>query len=235
MAKIYNYITEEEKIKLARITQDCLDTHVFNPPKGFINLTVLDKDGQEIERHEMLSKSWTRNFYNSIFLTMFRKTINSEGSAFGDGTLMIKDTAGSAYDVNYNGYPYDIVGSAGSAVKGIVVGSGNTAESFGSYALTSKIANGTGAGQLSYAAGEAFDLTWSSGTREFSLLARRYFNNNSGAAIDVNEVGWYADYIYDGSYVKNLMLNRDLLPSTLSIPNGGRLKVDYIFKMVYPS
>ena len=232
MTKVYNHITEDEKIKLARITRDCLDTHVMQPPKTFLSLAILDRDGNEIERHEMLSKSWTRNFYNALFFLGTTTPMTILGSTYGEGYLTRKLTDGAI-----NSHPAyilanDLVGGAGINYKGIVVGSSNSAESFESHIMGGIISSGNGAGQLVYSSQDATAVSYNSGTKKMSGILRRYFNNNSGSAIIVREVGLI---INESSYGNKFLINRDVLPVEISVPNGGQLKVDYVIELVYPA
>lgn len=231
MTKVYNHITEEEKIKLARITQDCLDTHVFNPPKAFVNLAVFDKNGQEIERHELLSKSWTRNFYNMLFCLFTSTPTSYFGAIFGEGYLACKQTSASVFSsTSFSLGNGAFIGQIGSTANGILAGTSDAAETLESYILGSLIAHGTGAGQLSYTAQDATSVSYNSGTKKMTGTLRRYLNNNSGAAITVKEIGLVSDYS-----TPKLLQNRDVLPSPVTVPNGGQLKVEYLIEMTYPS
>lgn len=231
MTKIYNHITEDEKIKLARITQDCLDTHVFNPPKAFVNLAVFDKNGQEIELHELLSKSWTRNFYNMLFCLFTSTPTSYFGAIFGEGYLAMKQLAGTIFSsTSYSMGDAAFIGPIGNTTRGIIVGTSDSAESLNSYILGALIANGTGSGQMSYLAQDATVASYDAGTKKMTGTMRRYFNNNSGADITVKEVGLISDYS-----IPKLLQNRDVLPSPVTVPNGGQLKVDYVIELVYPA
>jgi len=231
MTKIYNHITEDEKIKLARITQDCLDTHVFNPPKTFVNLAVFDKTGLEIERHELLSKSWTRNFYNMLFCLFTDTPTSYLGATFGAGYLACKQTSGTVFSsTTFSLGNSAFIGPLGSTVNGILVGTSDSAETLESYILGSLIANGTGAGQLSYTAQKATIASYDSGTKKMTGTMRRYLNNNSGADITVKEIGLASDYS-----TAKLLQNRDVLPTPVTVPNGGQLKIDYVMELVYPA
>lgn len=73
---------------------------------------------------------------------------------------------------------------------GIQVGTGAVAVTPTDYALGSRIAHGDGAGELEYSGCELLYLSFSDPNGEFTI--RRYFTNNSGGGITVNEVGIYA-------------------------------------------
>jgi len=173
----------------------------------------------------------------------------SDTGNYGAGYLSIKDTGGTIRGhVNYLCAPDPRQGgdtpsaatvagylaSAAVDTKGIVVGTGTTAESFEDYALDTKIANGTGAGELSYVASELHNVTWTGGTLTMADEQVRYFNNNSGGSIGVNEVGIIAQIDIATLNVLALM-SRDVLGSTVTVPDTGQLKVTYTFSLVYPA
>ena len=113
---------------------------------------------------------------------------------------------------------------------GIVVGTGALAEDFERYALASQIANGNGSGQLAYAASEAPVVSTIDTTKRTQWV--RYFNNNSGAAITVNEVGLIIYFFYQGG---NYLTDRSLIAGGVEVPNTGQLKVTYTIELTYPA
>jgi hypothetical protein len=62
----------------------------------------------------------------------------------------------------------------------------------------------------------------------------RYFNNNSGGNVDINEASIYAAiYVNDpGNYVA---VCRDKLASTVTVHDTGQLKVTYTIQLTYPA
>jgi hypothetical protein len=64
----------------------------------------------------------------------------------------------------------------------------------------------------------------------------RYFNNNSGADVSVNEVALALRGYQPGSSVPyNYMTARDKLIATVTVPNTGQLKVTYTVQLTYPA
>jgi hypothetical protein len=131
----------------------------------------------------------------------------------------------------YVGSGYGLRAGAGVDTFGIVVGSGSGAEDFNSYALGAKITNGVGAGQLSYAAMNAPSITNIGTTKKVEWV--RFLNNNSGAAITVNEAGIYTYGTHNNSSIY-FMLCRDLIAGGVSVPNAGQLRVTYTVQLTYP-
>ena len=208
--------------------------------EAFLALEVFDKDGQPIWSHRQRSHSWVRNAYNSIFTQLAGK--NADDATFGAGKLSGKNTAGAMVTgegvlgiaENADGTAYGYRSSAGDDTFGILVGSGTNAESLEDFALQTKIANGVGAGQLSYVASDNHVITWTEATKTFKNELVRYFNNNSGGGVGINEVALVmkARRPVDGALI---MMSRDKLSSTLTIPNTGQLKVTYTIQLTYPA
>ncbi len=229
-------LKEEQKYKQLKELGQELHVPI---PEAFLTLEVFDKDGKLIQRHHQRSHSWTRNAYNMMFSQLAGK--DADDDTWGAGKLSAKDTSAS---IKYADYPYDISQyasadglsgyRAGAAIDtfGILVGSGINAESFEDYKLLAQIAEGTDPGQLSHVASEAHSISYAALVLKNDLI--RYFNNNSGGSIDVNEVG----IVHTGSrilYSAKLLLARDKLASTVTVPDTGQLKVTYTIQLTYPA
>ena len=206
--------------------------------KAYIGIEVRDSKGQIIHSREQEAHSWVRNFYNWIF-TQAASAAGTIASGLGITTLgggsqgTYEDRCCwrlSQVDVGY-GY------NAGPGVDtlGIVVGVGTAEESLEDYALDDKIANGEDPGQLSYtqSSSEVFTV----GTTKRCQWVR-YFNNNSGSPVTVNEVGIYTkiQYATAGSgWTMDIMVCRDMISPGVEVPDTGQLKVTYTIELVYPA
>jgi len=115
-----------------------------------------------------------------------------------------------------------------------MVGSGVDAESFEDYSLASQITNGTGAGQLSYVASEPHAISYDPVTRILKNDLVRYFNNNSGGNVSVNEAALHL-HTYKGGMWPLGIVSRDKLASTITIPDTGQLRVTYTIQLTYPA
>jgi len=209
-------------------------------PEAFWTLEVFDKDGKLLQRHHQRSHSWTRNAYNHLASQLMAK--NGDDATFEGGKLSIKkeDTT-----VKYGEYPITLIygatmdtpaagylGSAGMDTAGIVVGTGTDAESFEDYTLQTKIENGTAPTELVYVESEATAMGYADTTLTATLI--RYFNNNSGGEITVNELGiLLIGYVQNAS---NIWLQvRDKLAVGVAVPDTGQLKVTYTIQLAYPA
>lgn len=107
---------------------------------------------------------------------------------------------------------------------GIVVGTGTAAVAMTDVALGTKIAHGTGSGQLSHGLCATYPVdTTGANTARYINIARG-FQNNSGAAVTVSEAGVYvADNRVPGDGI--FCACRDLI--TFTIPIGYLAVVQY--------
>ena len=218
----------------------------------FLEMQVTLPDGKVIHHHKQRSHSWTRWAYNVLFTQICGK--DADETTYTAGRLGIRGTDGNgkgaagpwayAYASGNSGdqsirtsegtsWGYRAAG--GIATKGIVVGTGNTAESFESYALATPIANGVGAGQMSYVLSEAMNESYDAGTKTKTNTLLRYINNNSGGEITVAEVGLIAQVNGPYSHQPMALISRDVLNPVVVVPNSGQLKITYTISLVYPA
>ncbi len=231
MSKIYTEpaASEREYQKLAALGQK-LGVPI---PQAFLEMKVTMPDGRVVHHHRQRSHSWVRNAYNVIFSQI--ACVNTLG-LFGPGTTACKSTGGgNIAQVSAIGMVTDssqlqtgrgYTAIAGSVASGIVVGSGAAVESFEDFVLQTPIANGVGAGQLSYIQSNAYVVSYNAGTLTLSMTATRFMNNNSGGDVLVNEVALYA--IGSNLGATTWCKSRDHLGATITIPNTGQLKVTYV-------
>jgi hypothetical protein len=239
--KIFN-IPKAELEAFERTKRDALALHI--PVTDVrIKLEAFDRNGKLVQELNTRSHSWTRNAYNQLFCEL--AGANTTGALYQAGALGVKTTAGilrgsttsmpifCSRDATAEYYS----AGAGNAGGGIVVGSGTNAESFEDFVLQTPIANGSGAGQMAYAASEAYALNYDAGTRTYSNTFVRYMNNNSGGDVSVNEVGLILTNGSVSGYPSNLiwLQSREHLVATVIIPNYGQLKVTYVISLVFPA
>jgi len=231
---------EEKDARKLRILARRLHVPV---PEVFWMLEVFDKTGNLLSTHHQRSHSWTRNAYNHFFVSAAAKSASD--NTWAAGKLSLKTTAGvikfNALFTIAHAYNQDldspdvndgILTPAGQVTKGIVVGSGLDAESFEDYKLQTPIAEGVGAGQLNAVASNLHSISY--GALVLADEQVRYFNNNSGGDVSINEVA-----IYDGIFADNVVqlacMVRDHLGATVTLPDTGQCKVTYTFQLTYPA
>ncbi|MEQ4488787.1 MAG: hypothetical protein AAC990_00240 [Dehalococcoides mccartyi] len=213
----------------------------------------MTRGGKRLLHSRQRSKSFVRNAYNILFSQA--AAAEADDTTFGPGYINAKDITGAIAkrDTPISWIPHDVAslgngfrGTEGAFNHGIVLGLGTGAESPEDYYLSGPvIANGNGAGQLNYNPTETLIKVWSAGSRTLSNSVKRYFNNNSGGAINgwgevilIGKVnfaysygqltGWWNDTYY-------VVFSRDLLPSPVNIPDKAQVKVIYTISLTYPS
>lgn len=228
--------TKEEQ-RYERLRKLAQELHI-PIPEAFLTLEVFDKDGKLIQRHHQRSHSWVRNAYNVLFSQLAGK--NVDDVTFGAGLISLKKTDGAIQsDEKCGGTSADVDGltgyraAGGDDLYGILVGSGTNAESFEEYFLQTQLTEGTGAGQISHVASEEHSISYAALVLKNTLI--RYFNNNSEPAGDrnINEV---ALVFYELMHkYEEVLMARDKLASTVTVPVTGQLKVTYTVQLTYPS
>ena len=110
---------------------------------------------------------------------------------------------------------------------GIQIGTGTTPPSPNDTALTDPIANGTGAGQMSYPSSPIFGNVVVNGNTS-SFTVQSTITNNSGSPITVTEVGIIATPC-SGCAINALdgLMTHDLLSSPITVPNGTAITITY--------
>ena len=239
--KVTNLITDKILRDIADINDKCHAMHLPSPPVQFFQMEVRDADGTVVEVLKSKSNSWVRNAYNML-AQLFLPCNSYEGSStFGEGSQSIKLLAGTTqrnatYITILQGGTYsNAYNASASAAYGIIIGTGETAESFDSYALAALIAHGTGTGQMSYGAGTAPSVSYSSELKEWTSVMTRTFTNSSGAAITVKEIGLAYSLTVSGGSVHNALISRDVLASPITINNGQTLTITYTSEITYPA
>jgi hypothetical protein len=237
--KILRMPCPKELEKEPKINQMCHELHMMPPPVLRLKMEVF-MGGEKVSHYEDRARSWVRNYYNFMTMQTMGLAPAVLGTTYGAGYLTMRrtnavDQTGTTVPVHQRSVTAHFIAGAGITANGVVVGTGTTAESFESHALTTLIANGTGAGQMDYAAMSAIVPTWDGVTKKFTSEVIRYINNNSGGSITVNEAACYG-YLYTAvSEAYYFMLARDLVSPGVAVPNTAQLKVTYtIESATYP-
>lgn len=169
------------------------------------------------ERPLQPSHSWVRNIWINWFFNLGYKGITGD-TTYGEGYYSGWDIDNTTDTVQYSQLADATLGEATE----LVVGTGTDAESILGYKLATIIAHGTSTGQLYYQASENMVQSWVGGV--VSCSRSRFYNNNSGGSITVNEVGIYSNFPAGSQW----MLCRDKLSTGVVVPDTGQLKLTYI-------
>jgi hypothetical protein len=145
-------------------------------------LTVLQTEVLTVEYTILLP--YGTNNYNRLFTQHLIGRNNDNMVLINQSGTTVEGTFGSGNPA------LNFVTTTMANNRGIVLGTGSTAESFSDITLATPIANGTGAGELIYGVCSNSLVVSNTTTSNFSeWLLIRYFENKSGSNINVNEVG----------------------------------------------
>lgn len=139
-------------------------------------------------------------------------------------TMKQVDTTTAAY-ASYWGvagtHYFNVNATSGSALAGVVVGTGTNAVSFNDYCLQTLIAHGTGSGQLQYGTVSFGTPTTTSTTTDMRIT--RVFTNGSAGSITVNEIGLISYYS-----TREFLIIRDIVSPGVAIGVGESMTLNYI-------
>lgn len=204
-------------------------------PQMFITLDVHYPDGSKGEHYHDRSRTFNRNFWNYLYSQW---TNAASGTAtFGAGYLALKqiNNTVTAQDFSSASRSLNFYNSAGAGVDtvGIVVGTGNTAESFDHNALVAQCLHGTTSGKFSHGAMSVSAANYTAGSKTWQTTLTRVLTNNSGSTITVYETGLYG-YENSASPV-TVMFERSLLSSSVAVANTGTLTITYTMTLTFPA
>jgi len=199
-------------------------------PMMHLGVEVKNPDGTIVQHYNGRSHTWVRNFWNYMIASMAGV---STGTAYGVGTLGLKQTNGDVGNFNFydgNAYPYlfNLQGNQNQTC-GIVVGRGTTAESFEHSAMESIIPAGSNSTSLIFTQNHTIIPTYSN--NKWTVTIVRQFNGNATAPITVTETG----IIYRNANDYKLLVCRDLLASAVVVPVNAQLTVTYQLTLTFPA
>ena len=225
-----------EECRFAKMRDLCRELKMPPPVEIFVGSKLIDKNGIVLFDDIQRGHSWTRNYWN------MQMVLGLEASAFGDttfgaGKISSKNYAGAivgttntscirASSQNYAGA--GVMDTSSASNFGILIGTGVTAWSIDDYALATKIVHGNASNQMSYTAMATAVPTYAS--KVWTNVLSRIFNNNSGGTIVVAETALVMQsYLF--SATSQYLIDRSVLASSISTPNGAQLTVSYTLTM----
>jgi len=107
---------------------------------------------------------------------------------------------------------------------GIQIGTGTTTPTPNDTSLTDPIANGSGAGQMTYPSTPYFTSPVVNGNTS-TMTIQSSITNNSGSPITVSEVGLLSQNSNGQAFAG--LLTHDLLSSPVTVPNGTAITITY--------
>lgn len=186
--------------------------------KALVRMVVKDPKGKIIhDSGDKPSHSFLIQFLEYIY-AQFRYTGNFSATATDGTEDLFYDAAQN------NARHFRVDAAANDGTHGVVVGTGDTAETNVDYTLETKIAEGGGAGQLTH--GDTTVTAAAVVGANVDLVVTRAFINGSGGAITVEEVGIYTKQVTPSYHC----IIRDVLGASVIIPNLCSLSVIYTLR-----
>jgi hypothetical protein len=189
---------------------------------------VTDKNGKIVKRtHWRKSRSFVIQF-----LQLLSALNQATSKTIVDVTEASQTAKGTLYEntSNFVFRALEIAAPDDNADYGIVVGTGTTSPTNTDRKLVTKIAHGTGAGQLDYGA-HNFTNPAVVGANVDYVISRSFYNG-SGASITVNEIGIYARYyasVAGQYYTFYACIVRDVI-TPITVANTQTLTVQYTIR-----
>jgi hypothetical protein len=218
------------------IPSDAYDTGKDMPTfKAYLIAVVRDSTGKVIKVHKQRSRSPTANFIGLLLpLTWFNYTGSSITiTTVNGGTCSYRPGMGaSSQDISYPSNNPNAMNPTYLVM--IQVGNGSQPNPSSATKLAAPIPNGTGSGQLIYGSVSIPGNVSVSGSSVYFQISQAY-SNQSGATIDITEVGVVLQLIIQNYYNTSstncgqVLVWYDVLSSAISIPNGGTLVIYYTF------
>jgi len=189
-------------------------------PYGVVRAILRDKDGTIVQETSQNIDSFL--YSHSKLLYNQYKT----GSVIATDSVGVVSLTNVARQYGYTGMISDSTTSSTGYI-GILVGTGDTAVSYGDTNLDGLIDHGTSAGNLFFRANSTIDYE----TQNKQYL-QRSFENQSGSAITVKECGIAVSQQPSVSIKEYCVLVvRDVLQTPITVNNGQTLSVVYEFQV----
>ena len=230
----------------------CTYLHVPNL-EAWVEIEIMDKDGNVVDRRKQRAKSWVRNGYNMALHLMAG---GGTGGSYGSGSLNyfahqrngttgyappgssdVSLFPGQAGDqTSLSAYTYRA--PAGSTLDGIVVGKGTAAWALNDYTLSSIWAHGYAGDVITYQGGSTYSRSYDAGTKIMSAVHARIFNNNSDTNADITEAAIgrrrSSGSMYNIHYWR-FRFSRDIISPAAVFLDKAQMQVTYTFSLTYPS
>lgn len=191
------------------------------------NVEVKNKAGKTTFKKAGIAKSLLRNFMywlHAWFTIAWGGTYATSWTAPDTGNISRTFPYASASAQCIFGF-FDAL--ANNSLSALRVGSGDTAVTPVDYELAALIAHGSTSGLLVYNTQTVEAVTVVGQNTSFRVS--RSFTNNSGATITIKEIGAAEGQNDSAGVVRYLLYLRDVLPSSVPVPDGSTFTLRYTF------
>lgn len=179
-------------------------------------------------RLDWILKVGDKKYWMDSPVENFMLLLNAAMATYPNGYAAVKDTSNTARTVgaHWTASNTNWVSAQPAAANdnyGILCGSGDTAVDILNYAMETKIANGSGAGQLSYS---IQTTAYGGATPNKYAKIMRTFTNNTVNPITVKEVGLAVNPSTSGGVRYYVLITRDVLPAPVAVAAGDTMPVE---------
>lgn len=182
--------------------------------KLYYTVEVRDREGKLLKHIRRKARSFVQAYNQILYAQM------------AQASTTIKRTAGTDTTVGPHANSLAVNAAAADYLFGIVVGRGSTAVTISDYWLQTICLEGSGTNEVNY---QAVSLTAPSVVgSSCSFTVTRSAINTSGATITIAEIGLIGKGTSTPYY---FLLVRDVLVSTIDVPDGGAITVVYTIKV----
>ena len=195
--------------KLEQLKEDILNQD--HRPQIFLNIYSYDKNHKLYETKSLPAKSLVKGFLWRMFSQLQQLSVAEQILDLND---VLRSVSTTSFNMNFG---------AGDT-SGIRVGSSSQAVVITNNKLITKIAHGSGAGQLLHSVHTHTQPVVIGST--VVSKTKRNFDNQSGANVTVREVGWSGD-----SESSGFLYERRVLPTEEVIPTTESRDFEYEFRI----
>lgn len=187
----------------------------------YYTIEVRDREGKLLKRlARRKSKSYVEQ-WNRLIHWMAQASDQDVIDIEAESRELDRDTGGAL--------ALRMDGAEATPNMGPVVGTGSTAVAITDRELETIIAHGTGAGEMFYYAATVGAPSVSAPDCSFTLT--RVIGNQSEGAITVAEIGIHCSAQDTGATSRYFLIVRDVLASSVEVPDGGAITVVYTIKV----
>ena len=186
-----------------------------------VGARVYDPDGRLV--HEVVQPAHS-------YVVNWAHLLNYHLSEAAQSSTGITDVSGNSRTLATTSYFHRPAAAAATSVYGIVVGTGATAVAMTDTALVTQVAHGTSAGQLNHYAVATYPVDTTGANPRYTNISRA-FQNNSGTAIAIAEVGMYSQHATTVGSPSTFLVARDLLSFTIGVGQLSIVQYALIFNL----
>jgi hypothetical protein len=190
-------------------------------------LNINGECGLELFCDAFIDGKKVKTFKCHSFVGNFIQVLYQQMGGIAYTNLTMYDTANASRILDRWSTSRNFFVSEYETTSGLWVGTGTTPVTINDYALATRIAHGSGSGQLNHGTNTVVAVpVYDPVTNSVQLTLTRTFANASGGSITVNEIGLVVQMnVYPSTY--RFLMARDIIAGGIEILNGSTLTLNY--------